>query len=57
MRCDTCSREAVVVVTHSNVIDRRRVTWTICASCEIREMRTQDERAVVAIEEAERSHV
>lgn len=41
MTCPTCQQRRVVMITHSIVINRRRITWSQCAACEVKEMRHQ----------------
>lgn len=37
MTCSTCGERRVVMITESVVINGRRVTWSLCVACWIRE--------------------
>jgi hypothetical protein len=57
MTCSTCLRATPVSLCFEQRIGRRVVTWRVCVGCWKRENELGDERAQVAIEEAERSGV
>lgn len=56
MTCDSCGARPVML-THTIKVGRKSYEWITCSSCEIRELADQDDRAVLAIEQAERAGV